>query len=118
MPVQKLDRSQWQAFADHLSQALPGKEAEIEVAGLRLGAHIEADWLPLLGVAYDPKDDLFEVVIGALDHLIPHPREVHVETGPAGIASLEIVDGDGLQQIIRLRDPLMLPAPAATSSRS
>ncbi len=122
MSVQKLDRPQWQAFADHLSKMLPGKEAEIEVEGLRLGAQVEAEWLPLLGIAYDPKDDLFEIVIGALDHLISNPREVYVETGPAGLASIEIVDGDGVQQIIKLRDPLMLPSPAASgaanSSRS
>jgi hypothetical protein len=113
MSVQKLDRAQWQAFADQVTKTVTGKEAEIEVAELRLGAHIEAEWLPLLGIAYDPREDLFEIVIGAIDHLIRHPREVFFEIGPTGLESLEIVDEDGVQQIIKLRDPLMLPAPAA-----
>jgi Family of unknown function (DUF5335) len=39
--------------------------AEIEVASLALGDQVEAEWLPLLGIAYDPKDDLVQVALEA-----------------------------------------------------
>jgi len=91
---------------------LEGKQAEIEVASLRLGDQIEAEWLPLIGITYDPNDDIVEVALEGLDHLITRPREVYVEDGSNGVSALEVVDADDVKQIIRLRDPLMLPGPA------
>jgi hypothetical protein len=46
-----------------------------------------------------------------LDHLIRDPAEIWVEHGPAGLASMEVVGTDGVREIIRFRDPLMLPGP-------
>jgi hypothetical protein len=94
-----------------MSKVLEGKRAEIEVASLAVGDQIEAEWLPLLGIVYDPKDDLIEVALDGLDHLIPHPREIYVENGGPMLNSLEIIDSEGTRQIVQLRDPLMLPAP-------
>jgi uncharacterized protein DUF5335 len=112
MTTRKLDKKQWRTFFDHVSTMLEGKQAEIEVASLRLGDQIEAEWLPLLGITYDPEDDLVEVALEELDHLIPKPRDIYVEDGPGGLVALEIVDADDTKQIVKLRDPLMLPAPS------
>lgn len=54
------------------------------MASLKLGNQIEAEWVPLLGITCDPKNDLVEVL-------------------PEGL------DTDDVRQIIRLRDPIMLP---------
>jgi Family of unknown function (DUF5335) len=67
--------------------------------------------LPLLGLAYDPKDDLFEVALDGVDHMIPKPREIYLDDDVGGLISIEVVDAEGTRQIIKLRDPLMLPAP-------
>jgi hypothetical protein len=112
MTIRKLEKSEWRSFFDGISKLLEGKQAEIEVASLALGDQIEAEWLPLLGLAYDPKDDLFEVALDGVDHMIPKPREIYVDDGVGGLMSIEIVDADGTKQIIKLRDPLMLPATA------
>ncbi len=111
MTTRKLDKKQWRTFFDGVSTMLEGKEAEIEVASLRLGDQVEAEWLPLIGIAYDPNDDIVEVALEGLDHLIPKPREIYVEDGAQGMVALEIVDADDERQIIKLRDPLALPAP-------
>ena len=111
MATRKLDKKEWRSFFDRFSTTLDGKQAEIEVVSLRLGDQVEAHWLPLLGIAYDPNDDIVEVALEGLDHLIPKPREVYLEEGAGGLAALEIVDSDDVKQIIKLRDPLMLPAP-------
>jgi hypothetical protein len=68
----------------------------------------------LLGITYDPKDDIVEVALEGLDHLIPKPREIYVEDGAEGMMAFEIVDTDDERQIIKLRDPHMLPASAQT----
>ena len=113
MTTRKLDPSDWRAYCDSLSKALLGKQAEIEVASLTLGSQIEADWLPLLGIVYDEKSDAFEIALAGLDHIVPHPREFYVDEGADGVSSLAIADDAGTRQIIRLREPLTLPAPAA-----
>ena len=97
---------------------LEGKRAEIEVLSLRLGDQVEAEWLPLLGIVYDPKDDIVEVALDGLDHMIRKPREIYVEDGAQGLLALEIVDADDVRQIIKLRDPLALPAPRRAYKRS
>lgn len=113
MAVQEVHKSEWRRFFDPVSKMLVGKRAEIEVVGLAVGDQIEAEWLPLLGIAYDPKDDLIEISLDGLDHLIAHPQRVFVDFGAEGLTSMQVIDGDGLSQIVKLRDPLMLPAPSA-----
>jgi hypothetical protein len=112
MATRKRDKKEWRSFFDRFSTRLEGKQAEIEVVSLQLGDQVEADWLPLLGIAYDPNDDIVEIALEGLDHLIPKPRELYVEEGAGGLAALEIVDSEGVKQIIKLRSPLMLPAPS------
>src|SRR5215510_931260 len=111
MTIHKLEKAEWRPFLDLVSKVLPAKEAEIEVASLKLGDQVQAEWLPLLGLAYDPNDDIVEVALDGLDHLIPRPREFYVDNGAGTLSSLEIVDADGVKQIVKLRDPLMLPPP-------
>ena len=96
-----------------VSELLIGKRAEIEVASLALGDQIEAAWVPLLGIVYDPKDDIIEIALDGLDHIIYKPREVYIDDSAPGLNSMQIVDAEGTRQIIQLRDPLMLPAPSA-----
>jgi hypothetical protein len=111
MTARKLDKQEWQAFLDRVSTLLESRQTEIEVASLALGDQVQAKWLPLLGLVYDRKDDLVEVALDGLDHMIRKPREIYADVGGEGLLSLEIVDAEGVKQVVRLKDPLMLPAP-------
>src|ERR1700730_5925652 len=111
MTIRKLDKKQWRPFFDFVSKMMQGKQAEIEVTSLQLGDQIEAEWLPTHGLAYDPRDDVVEVALEGLDHLIPSPREIYVDDGGELLASVEIVDATGNKQILKLKDELRLPAP-------
>jgi len=111
MTIHKLEKAEWRPFLDLVSKVLPAKQAEIEVASLKLGDQVEAEWLPLLGLAYDPNDDIVEVALDGLDHMILRPRELYIDNGIGSLSSLEIIDADGVKQIVKLRDPLMLPPP-------
>jgi hypothetical protein len=111
MAVRKLDRTEWRSFCDRVSKGLHGQRAEIQISSPSLGSQVEASWLPFLGIVYEHKSDMIEIALEGLDHMIRHPQELHADDGPLGLATLEIIDGDGARQILRLRDPLLLPAP-------
>ena len=112
MTARKLARADWRTYFDRMSKAIEGKRAEIEVASLALGDHVEAEWLPIFGIVYDPKSDIVEIASEELDHMIHKPREIAVEEGPGGLESIEVVDDGGTVQVVKLRDPIMLPPPA------
>ncbi len=111
MAVRELGKGEWKNYFDRISHALVGKRALIEAASLRLGDQVVADRVPLVGISYDPKDDLVEIALEGLDHLIPGPRVIFVDENGGRLGSLEIVDAEDQRQIVRLADPLMLPPP-------
>lgn len=111
--ARKLEKAEWQSFLDRVSKQLTGKRAEIEVAAAKLGDQIEAEWVPLLGVVYDPKSDIVEIALDGLDHLINKPQELYVEEEAGRLINLEVVDAAGVHQIVRFKDPLMLSGPGA-----
>lgn len=111
MTMRRLEKSEWRPFFDVVSKLLGAKVAEVEVASLDLGDQTEAEWLPLLGITYDPRDEVLDIALDGLDHMIRKPREISLDNGAAGLTRLEIVDTAGVKQIVQLKDPLMLPPP-------
>ncbi len=115
MTIKKLEKAVWHPYFDNLSKMIEGKQAEIEVASLEIGDQIEAEWVPLLGITYDYKNDLVEILLQDLDHMINHPREIYIDFGATGLTSMEVIDDDDVRQIIKLRDPLMLSHSSSAS---
>jgi hypothetical protein len=111
MAIRQLQKNEWKSYCDRVSKGLEGRRAQIEVAALPLGDQIAAKWVPIFGVTYDPNDDIIEVALEGLDHIIHKPRSLAADEGAAGLASLEITDGEGRKQIVKLMEPLMLPPP-------
>jgi hypothetical protein len=111
MASRALSKPEWESYCDRISKGLVGKRAQIEVTSLTLGDQIAAKWLPLLGITYDPKDDLLEIALEGFDHLINKPQSISVDDGPQGLASMEIVDKDARRQVVKLMEPLMLTPP-------
>jgi hypothetical protein len=112
MSERKLTRSEWHGFCDRLSQRLSDESAELEVVSLALGDHVEAKWLPLYGVAYDARADVFEIALQGVDHMIQQPRDVTIEETPRGLVTIEITTTDERHEILKLRRPLRLAASA------
>jgi hypothetical protein len=111
MTIRKLEKSEWRPFLEGLSTLLQDARAEIEVASLRLGDQIEVEWLPLLGMTYDAKNDLIQVALDGVDHMIRRPRQIYIDEAAGDFISLAIIDADGTKEIVKLREPLMLPSP-------
>jgi hypothetical protein len=110
MALIQLAKSQWQNYFDRISKELGAKLVEVEVTGLKLGDQLEVDWLPLLGLSYDPKDDIMVVFVEGIEHNIQHPKQIDVEQDIEGLYSMEVVDDSGEHHIMLLKDPLRLPA--------
>jgi hypothetical protein len=111
MTIRRLEKPEWRPIFDTMSKILEAKVAEVEVASLDLGDQTQAEWLPLIGITYDPREDAVEIALDGHDHMIRKPREIYLDDGAAGLTSLEIVDADGVRQIVKLKDQLMLPSP-------
>ncbi len=105
-----LEKNLWETYLDNVARHLGAELVEIEVAGLDLGDQIESEWVPMIGISYDPKDDVVSVAVEGAEHLIPRPAEIVVEDNVDGLHWIDIKDADGHQHIVRLRKPLALPA--------
>jgi hypothetical protein len=113
MGLRKFDRSQWIDVCAALSIGLQGKRAEIEVVSPVDGILIEAHWLPVIGIAYDPENDALKIMMDGVDHFVFQPREMYFDFGLGSVQSVGILDKENAWQIVVLRDPLMLPSPPA-----
>jgi len=118
MGIRRLERREWRGFCIYASRVLIGKHVEMQVLSLQFGSQVGARRVPLFGMAYDPASDVLELLFGdELDHLIRAPRELYVDEGSLGIVSLQIVDSDGIRQIVTLHDPLLLASPDNSRGR-
>lgn len=119
MSIEKLDRNSWATYFDSMSKVLTGKQAEIDVESLALGAQVESRFAPLNGITYDHKSEMLEIMLERWEHNIPHVNEIWIDHDGVSLNSIRVVDADGVEQIIKLRDPLMLPDPhlAASANR-
>ena len=112
MAMHNLPKRAWKSYFEAMSDALIGKWAEVEVASLDLGDQTVAEWLPLLGITYDDKDDLVDVSLGGenqLNHLIRRPTQIEIVDEPGDVRSIAITTADGSVQVLKLKDPLRLP---------
>jgi Family of unknown function (DUF5335) len=109
MGIQKFDRSKWIDVCATVSIGMLGKRAEIEVVSPADGLLVEARWLPIIGIVYDPVNDTLKVMLDGVDHFVFQPREMYLDFGLGGVQSLGILDNKNAWQIVLLRDPLMLP---------
>ena len=68
------------------------------------GDQYEALTTRLLGLAYDPKRDAFEVQLEDLSHMVPCPTEIWVVEEEGGfVSSMVLVCPDGKREIIYVR---------------
>jgi hypothetical protein len=106
MPITKqIPRADWEAYFERFDrehiEAEPPMAASIELISPRLGDQVEAGTAELLGLAYDPKSRLFEVLLEGRDHLVYHPEDIWVMEEEDGfITALELGLADGDKEIL------------------
>ena len=107
---QKLNKAQLRELLDRVNKQLEGRPVEVDVASLELGDQIQADWIPLLGLSYDPHDDTVAIILEGIDVTISKPREIHFDGVGAQWNALDIRDAQGIRHIVELKELLLLPA--------
>lgn len=110
VPIRRLKKAEWRSYLDRIARALIGRRAAIEIRSPQFSNDIQAEWLPLQGISYDPKKDILEIAVSGLKHMIRKPLHLIVEEDSGQLATLEIIDQDGLSQIVRLREEAARPA--------
>jgi len=110
MAIRRLERNDWGGFCMLATQGYFGRQVSIEVFSLEVGAQPEVQRSPLVGISYDPKSDVLQVLLGEVSHLVHGPREVYVDEELLGAVSVEVIDAEGIRQILTLREPAMLPS--------
>jgi hypothetical protein len=118
MTIQKLERDEWNGLCLRVTRYCSGMQAMLEVMSVELGCQIEVHRSPMIGMSYDPRSDVMEFLIGDLDHLIRAPRELYFDDAPLGSVALQIVDAEGVRQIVTLQYPPMLPSPGSTHDQA
>ena len=108
MPARTIDKSGWRAYCDRLSKDLVGSLWETATASLVVNHEVVAQWVPLLGITYEPQTDVLEITLRDLDHRVRRPQILYVDQGPRGVAGLEIIAADGLRHTLTLSKPLKL----------
>jgi CRP-like cAMP-binding protein len=108
MPLRKLEKSDWRYYSAHLSKALASRGSEANTASLAVSRQVAAEWVPLLGVTYEAKEDLFEIALQQLEHRVRFPRAIFVDEGPKGTAGFEVIDFAGLRHSLQLSHPVKI----------
>jgi hypothetical protein len=109
MAITKLEKTEWSAFFERASRILVGKRTNIEIVSESFGSQFGADGLPLIGIVYDANEDIIEIALEGLDHIVYRPLAVYFDEGFSKQMVLHVIDNDGLRQTVMMRDPLMLP---------
>jgi hypothetical protein len=110
MTARSIQKADWGSFCAAVSEALEGSDAEIEVASIDLGQQVEKQWAPLIGISYDPEDDIIDIALEEVDHIVNEPKELLAEIDDVRVSALQITDGEGTRHLVRLKDGLMLPS--------
>ena len=106
--TKQLPREDWHSYFEKFTSRHVSDTQEtvtIEVLSPEIGDQIEARDVPLLGITYDPKDDLLDVFVGdTLDHLIFTPREIYVvEEDDGFVSSLQVTRDEGVREVLQMR---------------
>ena len=70
MTIRRLKRPEWSPFFDVVPKLLEAT-----------GDQTQAEWLPLLGITYEPRDNIVEIALDGVDHMISKPRGIYLDNG-------------------------------------
>jgi hypothetical protein len=106
--TKQIPPDEWKEYFDRFTRQYLKDDAPesvtIEIMSPTLGDQFEVTAVRLLGLAYDPKSQAFEVLLEDVDRLVFYPSEIWILEGEPGfISTLEVVRPDGAREIIYVR---------------
>ena len=110
MTTRKLESAEWQEYFDEVAKHLPSMRVGVSILGDDIGVQLETENSALLGMSYDPKDEIFEVATSNISHRVAKPKEIYVREEGGRLSSVEVIAQDDTKQIIELWPLPALPA--------
>ncbi|MCB0719501.1 MAG: DUF5335 family protein [Bacteroidetes bacterium] len=106
--AKKIDKGEWMSFFSALAQDHRRRKqvdyAEVRIMSREIGVQKEVSWLPLIGITYDQRNDVIDLSVENMNHMIQHPKEVFVDDGGNGhVRSIEVMRNDGIVELIEIR---------------
>jgi hypothetical protein len=110
-PTRELAHETWSEYLDAVSKELLNAQVSIEIIAEPDPPMFEAGRMALQAVAYDRRDDVFEVAAArggpqlpsVLRHMVDHPERVLVDSRTLLAPMTIAVDGrDGVRTVIRI----------------
>lgn len=106
----EIPRSEWPGYFDAVSRAMENAQVSIEVARDRAAPELQANHLALQFLAYDRRDELFELagepesprLISVYHHLVESPERIVVDSATTTPSRIEVVERDGQRTVIKL----------------
>lgn len=80
----------WQRELEEFTKRNAGRRTLLEVDDVEMGAQEEVHGLPFRGVAYDPRDDRVEIMLGALASV-----EAHLTRSVSAPTAVDVLAGAG-----------------------
>ncbi len=101
MHNQPLDKAQYQSYFQLMNKTLNNEQVELEVMGLDIGDQIEADWIQLDGISYDPEKDTLNIDTKPLAHTIHAPSEIIVASEGTFVSAIRVKDSENHSHILK-----------------
>lgn len=106
--TRQIPREEWQQYFDsftrrHLGDS--GGVAQVQALSPEIGDQVLAENAHLVGLSYDPRDDVLAAMLVGAEHLVFRPSEVWVLEGDHEdvIATFEFVHEDGTKEILQVQ---------------
>ena len=99
-----IKKEDYHVYFDDLSKFFEDDLVQIEVVGLKLGDQIEADYVTLNGMTYEPKEDILFLYLGdELEHTIRNPVEIYIDEGEFGVDEIAIKCAHGHLHLVNFK---------------
>ena len=109
--MRELQRDRWVQYLQDVTGELRNVAVVIEVAAPGKDTRVEARRMPLLALAYDQRDDVFEVAAAnggphlpaVLRHMVDHPVRIEVDSPAADNPTMiSVTAEDGARTTVRI----------------
>jgi hypothetical protein len=97
-----LHKDEWQPFFQGLADTLHGRQTRVTITGPGFGDQVVAGTVAMVGITYEPKTNLLDICAEGMDHLIRNPQKIIIEESGGNLASIQVIDGEGMHQLISL----------------
>ena len=125
-----IKQEQWKTFLEDFSRRNHSRSTRLEVIGNEIGAQEEEDFLPLVGVSFEPKGSdagSVMIILGGesvkdprhVEHLVEQVERIAPITGGAGLEDgLGLEDREGTKTLLMFEELLELPENTTSSQRA